>query len=65
MRVHMNDAEHNLHLDQYQDGLVRQEFKCYTKFDGVLRKLTVVRTYNKNGTYHDTSVSETIDMTVL
>ena len=60
MKVHMNDAEHNLHLDQYQDGLVRQEFINYTKKDGVLRKLTVVRTYNTNGTYHDSSVSEYI-----
>ena len=60
MKKHIHDAEHNVHLDQYRDGLVRQEFICYTKVDGALRKSTVVRTYSDSGRYYDSSSSETI-----
>jgi hypothetical protein len=60
MKKHIHDAEHNTHLDQYRDGLVRQEFICYTKTNNRLRKETVVRTYYTNGEYTDSSTTETI-----
>ena len=36
----MNDAAHNLHLDQHRAGLVRQVFESYYKESGYLRKET-------------------------
>ena len=60
MKKHMNDAAHNLHLDQHRAGLVRQVFESYYKESGYLRKETIVRVYYVTGEYTDTSTIETI-----
>ena len=60
MKKHIHDAEHNAHLDQYRDGLVRQEFICYSKSGNYLRKETIVRTYYASGEYTDSNTIENI-----
>jgi len=61
MKKHIYDEEHNTHLDQWRQGLLRQEFHSYEQIDGHLRKHTVVRTYYSNGEYSDRTSIETID----
>jgi hypothetical protein len=60
MKKHINDAENNKHLDQWKDGLKRQEFHSFYTEGGSLRKETIVRVYYTLGGYTDTTSTETI-----
>ena len=60
MKKHINDGENNKHLDQYRDGLKRQEFHSFYIKDGSLRKETITRVYFSNGEYVDSNSTETI-----
>jgi len=59
-RRHINSDLWDKHLSQPSDGLLQEELVRYTDVNGVIEKLTVKRTFFKNGTYMDSQTTEVI-----
>lgn len=60
MKRHMNDAQHNRHLEQQRPGLLRQEFTSYERSGKIITKKTIIRTYLGTNHYTDSYSSEVI-----
>ena len=60
MKRHMNDEQHNRHLEQPRTGLLRQEFTSFEHQDNKIVKRTITRTYLGTDRYTDSQVTEVI-----
>ena len=57
----VSDYTHDVIFEQPRDGLIMQQFKTYEKVDGCVRVKTITRRYDKNGDYHDTTMTDVLD----
>ena len=57
---HINSDIWDKHLSQPSDGLLGEVLIRYTEEDGKIKKLTVKRTFFRDGTYMDNQTTEVI-----